>query len=89
MTAKAKPEELTDFQWKIIMFLQKRGNDGSGGWGIAAGAFPERWKKRAARGAMVGHIRRACWKMQHAVIRSPPKDQWDDSRYYLRGEFVL
>lgn len=52
---------MTAFQQRIYDFLKTQPNRYASTWIIAQRAFPEKWKKAAARGALVGHITRAAY----------------------------
>ena len=62
-----EPQVLTEFERRIMRFLNGRRHDPCM-WGLAQGAFPEKWSKtkgsrRSGRGALIAHLRRACMKL--------------------------
>jgi hypothetical protein len=68
---------MTEFQERILKFLEICPNEMANTWGIAVGAFPEKWNHRSGRGALIGHIDRAGVKA--GCIRLPPKDQYGEA----------
>ena len=75
---------LTDFQKAILWAAGREPNRMASAWLIAQKAFPDRWEKRAARGALIGHIRRAAFKMPDMCCVLPPKGQHGDYTICLR-----
>lgn len=69
---------LTDFQKAILWAAERTPNGQASAWHIAQVAFYDTWKKPAARGALIGHIRRAANKMRDMCCVLPPKRQHDD-----------
>jgi hypothetical protein len=71
---------MTDFQKRIIAFLEKCPNRTASRWEIAQGAFPEKWTKvrgrrmYSGRAALIGHIDRAARKA--GLIRFIPSSQY-------------
>ena len=64
---------MTEFQKRIIEYLKGCPNRMDSRWGIAQGAFPEKWRKRAGRAAIIGHIDRAARKA--GLVRFIPSSQ--------------
>lgn len=81
---KSKLPPLTDFQQAIVRALEKGPNQQLSRRVIAQIAFPEKWKRRQGRGALIGHIDRACLKMPDVVVRLDPKRKRDDPIMSLR-----
>lgn len=48
-------------------------------WQIAQGAFPEKWKNRASRGALVGHIDRVATAL--GFIRLAPGNRFASAEF--------
>lgn len=73
---------MTEFQRRIMIYLDKHYQHNVGTWEIAQRVFPERWAKRAARGVMIAHIRRAAWALQQmgvAFLLPPSRIQGDNA----------
>lgn len=66
----------TEFQERIREYVERCPNQMAGVYTVAANVFPERWKRRAARGAMTGHVRRAA-EVCSGLIFLPGRDRWD------------
>jgi hypothetical protein len=63
------PKERSEFQKRIIKYLECSINGHASAYEIAAGAFPEKWTKRvgrarSGRAALIGHVTRAALKMK-------------------------
>lgn len=56
---------MTEFQQRIVFVLSTYPNGIAGTWEIAQKAFPDKWAKRSARGALVAQIRRAGYELEH------------------------
>ncbi len=77
-------KELTDFQRRILAFLEICPNRMANTWEIAIGAFPEKWNHRSGRGALIGHIDRSGTKA--GCIRLPPKSEYGEAWLCLGQE---
>lgn len=75
---------LTEFQKAILWAVETEPSRSLSRWGIAQKAFPEKWKRRQGRGALIGHIDRAAAKMPQHLIRLPPLGRWSDALLVLR-----
>jgi hypothetical protein len=69
--------KVSEFQQQIIDHLKTCPNQMDSTWSIAQKAFPEKWKRRSGRGALIGHIVRAASKLDSVVIL-PPKGEYGD-----------
>ena len=76
----------TEFQGRVLRYVISRGHHGADCWEIAQGEFPEKWKHRAGRGALVGHIDRAGSSLSE-LVRLPPKDRFDSPSFFQKGLF--
>ena len=54
----------TEFQKRIVTYLHGALNGMASTWEIGSKAFPEKWEKTAARGALVAQIRRAGYALE-------------------------
>lgn len=80
-----RPDDITDFQWRVIQALHKADdmNNMMNGWEVLWNAFPEKSKKLSGRGAFMGNLRRSMALIPHLVGRLDPKDEHDTGTYYL------
>lgn len=76
--------ELTDFQKAILWAVEQGTNQMASTWEIAQVAFPDKWKKRSGRGALIGHIDRAGQKMSDILARLPPRDEHGEAIFCKR-----
>lgn len=76
----------TDFQRKVYECVRTAGPLGASTWQIAQMAFPEKWKVRAGRGALIGHIDNAGEVL--GLVRLAPKTQFCDATFYIPGIFA-
>jgi len=74
---------MTDFAYRILKYVKKHGDAST--WNIAQNVFPEKWKKRSGRGALIGHIDRVASKLPQ-LTRLPPRDQYGEVEFWLREE---
>lgn len=74
----------TDFQRRVLEYVQQHSTGGKNvsAWVIAQNAFPEKWAKKAGRGALVGHIDRAADAV--GLGRIPGADQFADPSYFVK-----
>lgn len=67
---------MTAFQKRILDYLSTCPNKSAGVWEIAQKAFPEKWAKRSARGALVGHVDRSGSEITGVCRFIQGTDQW-------------
>lgn len=81
-------KELTEFQQRIVQCLEEHWNRCRSTWEIAQLEFPEKWKKRSARGALIRHIRMVTQHNPDVFGWIGPKDQHDTGNVFLKEEYV-
>ncbi len=64
----------TEWQKRILKFLESAPNCMASTWEIAINVFPETWLRHSSRGALIGHIDRAGQKM--GLVRLPPQGEY-------------
>jgi hypothetical protein len=55
--------ELSQFQARIVQFVQRCPNQQASTWRIAQEAFPDQWDKPASRGMLISHIVRSAYRL--------------------------
>jgi hypothetical protein len=81
-------EPTTEFQKVIVEWLVRvqPTNGHVSRWIIAQGAFPSRWAKPSSRGALIGHVDRACQAL--GLLRLSPRDQYGDAVFCMSSRLA-
>ena len=69
---------MTEFQKRILKFVKQSPNAMASCWTIAQLEFPEKWKNKSGRGAVIGHIDRRGSAIE-GMIRLTPRDRYDSA----------